>query len=657
MGGGIMSNILLAGKPNSGKTSLFNLLTGLNQKVGNFSGVTTEIKKGTYHQRQIVDIPGLQSLNTTSPEELISRRQLLEAANQQRELIFVVNGMQLFDSLLLFSQIADLQIPLLVAINFADEIKSNGLNIDQKILSEKLGCPVVMLNSRTGEGLPQLKKFIDEGNFQTPNTFCRSLYDDFRTGDYQNHYQQQIDAAADHQEWEKDYNQRKQLIDRILKDCVTYPSQSNYMVQSQRWDKILLHPFWGLLIFLLTLYLVFQSVFFLSGYPMDWIEAGMDALATFCQEKIGIEWLATLFAEAIIPGLAGVVVFIPQIAILFFLIGLLEQIGYLSRISFISDAFLRKFGLSGHSVIPLLSSWACAIPAIMSARIIKNPRERLAIILASPLMTCSARLPVYTILITVLIPETSDQFFGIQGLLLLGLYLLGLIATLLVSWLIHRYSSVPANNSWVLELPVFRPPVWRSIFITVYNKTKSFVVQAGKIIFAISIILWLLGSYSPHDEDFLQQKQQETGKLEDAVLMEYSYLGYAGRTIEPVIRPLGYDWQIGIALLSSFAAREVFVGTIAIIYSIGDENADDEEKQNATIVERLRQEKDEQGNPRYGWATSISLLLFYVFAMQCMSTLAIVHKETRNWKYVIAQFVFMLFLAYAAAFVAYTLLS
>lgn len=353
------------------------------------------------------------------------------------------------------------------------------------------------------------------------------------------------------------------------------------------------------------------------------------------------------------------VIFIPQIAILFFFLGVLEHSGYMARISYIADNFLRKFGLSGKSIIPLMSSWACAIPAIMGTRVIDDPKERMAVIMASPLMTCSARLPVYTILIAVIFPLGSSTFFGTQGLALLALYLIGVIATLLVALYISKRSKIEPNPFWSLELPVYRLPNWRNIFTNVYHKTKSFVIEAGKIILAISIVLWLLSTNSPKSDEFIQEQYQQysmtaeatTDVSQESYELEYSYLGYLGKGFEPVIAPLGYDWKIGIALLSSFAAREVFVGTLSTIYSIGD----DEER---TIIERLRNEVNlSTGGPRFTYATTISLLLFYVFAMQCMSTVAIVRKETGAWKYAIIQFVFMFVLAYVFSFVAYQLLK
>ncbi len=652
MGKNSLNSILLVGKPNAGKTSLFNRLTGLNHKVGNYAGVTIEMLKGKFKSTEIIDLPGLQSVHTTSPEELISKKEIIRASQNHQPILLVANTMQFFDSLILFSQLADLQASMILVLNFIDEANKSKLSINKEGLEKSLGCPVVMVNSRNGEGFGYLEKLILENQFRVPNTFCRSNFDEVVDEQFLvNKYVDFLELENNQADWEDDYERRQKVLLPVINANLTSGNPLSYLANTHRWDKVLLHPIWGILIFLTTLYIVFQSVFFFSSFPMDWIDQGFGWLAEQADQHIQNDWLRKLIAGAIIPGISGVVIFIPQIAILFFLIGILEQVGYLSRISFISDAFLKKFGLSGHSVIPLVSSWACAIPAIMSTRIIENPKERITAILTLPLMTCSARLPVYVILIAVLFPDAGDYFFGVQGLFLLGLYLLGVVATLIFSWLINKYSKVPSNPNWILELPIFRMPNWQSIGVTVYSKTKTFVVQAGKIIFLVAVVLWFLANWSPKSEDFLSNQHQMHPELQkEAIDLEYSYLGYTGKFIEPAIRPLGYDWKIGIALISSFAAREVFVGTLSSIYSISSNSE-------SSIVKKLRAEKDASGNKRFGWGTSVSLLLFYVFSMQCMSTMAVVKKETGQWKYVIFQFTYMLVLAYGSALLAYQLLG
>ncbi len=654
-----MKKIALVGKPNSGKSSLFNFITGLNQKIGNYSGVTVEKKSGKYLGHSIVDLPGMRSIHAVSPEEKISKQAILGMLHTQSPIVYVANGMQLEDSLVMFSEIADLQIPMALVINFKDDLAKHKINIDTVSLENQLGCPVVLTNARSGEGLADLESIVSKDAFKVPNAICRSLFDQFSDHGISNNYVQHLEVEPNDTDFERiEFQKRQKIIASIIGRSTDKQDVKAYLERSKKWDKYLLHPIYGLIIFLAVMFVVFQAVFSFASYPMDWIDAGMSQLSAWAGELIPAGWLQSFVSDALIQGIGGVVIFIPQIAILFFLLGVLEHTGYLSRISFISDAFLRKFGLSGKSVIPLMSSWACSIPAIMSTRVIDDPRERMAVIMASPLMTCSARLPVYTILIAVIFPQNDAYFFGVQGLALLSLYLLGVVATLGVAWLVNKRTSAPSNPFWSLELPVYRFPNWRNILINVYQKTKSFVVEAGKVILAISIILWVLSTNGPKDEAFLKneltklEQTDQTGEVSMAsVSLEYSYLGYLGKVIEPTIRPLGYDWKIGIALLSSFAAREVFVGTLSTIYSIGSE-------EESTILERLKREKNkETGLARFNFATAISLLLFYVFAMQCMSTLAIVRKETGQWEYAIYQFLFMLVLAYGFAFLAYQLLS
>lgn len=657
-----MKQLTLIGKPNSGKSSLFNLLTGLNQKIGNYGGVTVERKVGKFLDYEVIDLPGLKSLKAGSPEEKIAKEAILEHCKTQSPLIvYIANGMQLEDSLLLFSELADLQVPMILVINFKDDLERNKINLDITTLSNTLGCPVATMNSRNGDGIDQLKSILQNENYSIPNAVCRSLYDSIDGDEIVNTYLPRIENAEGiHYEERKDeFNKRQKIIGSLIKSTVSIEEDSDYLARSQKWDKILLHPIFGVLIFLFVLYVVFQSVFAFSGYPMDWIDQSISALSSWTKQILPQGWLNDLISDAIIQGIGGVIIFIPQIAILFFFLGLLEHSGYMARISFIADNFLRKFGLSGKSIIPLMSSWACAIPAIMGTRVIDDPKERMAVIMASPLMTCSARLPVYTILIAVILPKGDGSFFGAQGLALLGLYLIGVIATLLVALYISKRSKMESNPFWSLELPVYRIPNWRNIFNNVYQKTKSFVIEAGKVILAISIVLWLLSTNSPKSESYIDNQYQtytstnpDGGEIsKESYELEYSYLGYLGKGFEPIIAPLGYDWKIGIALLSSFAAREVFVGTLSTIYSIGD----DEER---TIIQRLKNEINlSTGGPRFTYATTISLLLFYVFAMQCMSTVAIVRKETGGWKYAIIQFLFMFVLAYVFSFLAYQLLK
>lgn len=651
-----MGRVVLVGRPNVGKSSFFNLITKLDQRIGNFPGVSVEKKEGKYGNTGVVDLPGIRSLRPASLDENIAIQEILNLSDTDR-VLFIAHGMKLKNSLELFSQIADLQLPMALIVNFKDEMEQHQAELDLPCLQAKLGCPIVLLNSRTGDGLKQVQQLIDQDQFAEPNAFCRSNFSELEDGYYQNNYRQLLSEKQAADFWIEDSERRSLIVTNILKECLTDHTAINYLNRTNKLDRFLLHPIYGGLFFLVIMFLVFQSVFTLATYPMDWIEALQDQALSLYDAKL---------YTAIVTGVGSVLVFVPPMAILFFLLGILEHTGYLSRISFLSDRILRRFGLSGHSVMPLMTGLACAIPAIMSTRIIKDPRERFAVIMASPLMTCSARLPVYAILILVLFPE--DQYFiGIRGLTLLGLYLLGLVATLVVAWIVGKWSKIPTTDEWILELPIYRTPDWKNIFKSVYFKCKSFVLRAGSVIMVISIVLSLMASYTFKSDEFLQQQVDELAQnmpneqvdvLRHRVELEYSLLGYTGKAFEPVIKPLGYDWKIGIALISSFAAREVFVPTLVTIYNIEGTEGEDEDAENHKISQRLLQEiNHETGESRFSVAVAVSLLLFYVFAMQCMSTFAIVKKETNSWYYAFAQFVFMFMLAYGFGYLSYTLLS
>ncbi len=650
--------ILLAGNPNVGKSSLFNLLTGLKQHTGNYEGVTVEKKTGRYRDYTITDLPGLKSLWAATIDEQISARAILQGKKDNQPIIFVVSGIKLEEELLLFTQIADLQIPMILVINFKDELAANNITIDTELLSGRLNCPVLLCNSRNGDGLEAIKEVIHKNKFAVPTAFALSHYDDFSNGQYGNAYEPLVRAWVGEPADTKpdlairDLEKRYLVIGQLLTDTVEIPTHVEQQERSDRLDKVLLHPFVGTLIFLGILFVIFQSIFSFAAYPMDLID-GAFAWASSKAAEINPSWLGDLLGNGLIPGLGGILIFIPQIAILFFFFGLLESTGYMSRISFLSDNVLKRFGLSGSSVVPIVSGLACAIPAIMSVRTVERERERLALIMAIPFMTCSARLPVYTILIALIFPDGYLWgIFGYKGLALFGLYLLGTVSTLAAAWLISRWKEPAEDPIWIMEMPLYRSPHWRRVFSDMFLKTKAFVVGAGKIILIFSLILWFLSAFSPHDQDFIDQKVVEQTEVDSAsVALEYSYAGYIGKTIEPVIAPLGYDWKIGIALLSSFAAREIFVGTLATIYSIGSE-------EEGSVINRLQSEvKPGTTLPRFDIATCLSLLLFYAFALQCMSTVAIVRRETGSWKWPLIQFGAMLLVAYFSALIAYQVLA
>lgn len=659
--------LLLVGNPNVGKSTLFNQLTGLHQRTANYEGVTVEKTVGKYKATTIIDLPGLKSLWANTIDEQISAKEILSSNQKTTPILFVASGVNLEENLLLFSQIADLQLPMALVINYKDEIAKNNIRLNVTQLQSKLGCEVLLVNSRSGDGFDELRQLIDGDKFLVPSAFARSSYDSVADNEIKNIYADKVgEWLSETQDPEavfaiEDLEKRHLIIHNILEDTVQYPQQVKQAKRSERFDNVLLHPLWGTLIFLLILFSVFQAIFTFATYPMEWIDGFFGDLSGWAVSTISPSWLGDLIGNGIITGLGGILIFIPQIAILFFLFGILESSGYMSRISFLSDNLLKRFGLSGTAVVPLVSGLACAIPAIMSARGIKNERERLAIILASPFMTCSARLPVYTILIALVFPDES--FFGIlnmKGVALFSLYLLGTLMSLLAAWIITRFKSEGPRSMWILELPFYRPPHWRKVFSEMYFKTKSFVVDAGKVILLFSIILWFLSSFSPKTTDFIEARVSESlsafpeqgeDYARSAAELQYSYSGYIGKFIEPAIAPLGYDWKIGIALFSSFAAREVFVGTLSTLYSVGSE-------EEGTIISRLKAEKIPGSNaPRFNFATCISLLLFYAFALQCMSTVAIVRKETGSWKWPIIQFVGMLVLAYGSALIAYQSLA
>jgi ferrous iron transport protein B len=658
------NRILLVGNPNVGKSSLFNLLTGVRQKTGNYDGVTVEKKEGRFQNKIIIDLPGLSSMWSDGLDERVSIHQILQLDPSKDSIIFIADGLNLQHNLLLFSQLADLQLPAAMVINFKDEVAKRGLQIDLRKLQDKLACPVILLNSRTGDGLEKLKTIIQEDKFSSPNAFIRTHYEELENDVYTNKFESSIEEYLNNNllfestEVKNDLESRNHKLLNFLQDIITKTSSVKEDQLTDKLDSVLLHPFFGSLIFIFTLFLIFQSLFSLSAYPMDWIDQMMGDLSSWSINTIHPVWVGDLLGNGLIPGIGGIIIFIPQIAILFILMGTLESTGYLSRIAYLSDKWLKKFGLSGNSVIPLMSGVACSIPAIMSAKRITNERERLAAILVTPFMTCSARLPVYTILIALIFPEdTFFWIFNVKGLALLFMYLLGTFTALFAAWLIAKFDKNDLKSIWIMELPRYRLPHWKNVFFDTLNKTKAFVFGAGKIILLFSLILWVLSTNSPKTEVFLETQIQNaaidsgfTGD-ESSIRLEYSYAGYIGKLIEPVIEPLGYDWKIGIALISSFAAREVFVGTISTIYSIGT-------AEEGTIIEHLKNEKNPvTQKARYNLATCISLLLFYAFAMQCMSTLAIVKRETGGWKWPIIQFFAMMALAYLAAFLAYQIFS
>jgi len=692
--------VALIGNPNTGKTSVFNALTGLNQKVGNYPGITVEKKEGSCRldrttKAQILDLPGTYSLNASSMDESVVIELLLNKNNKDfPDVAVVVTDVEnLKRNLLLFTQIKDLEIPTLLVINMSDQMKRKGIRIDVDLLEEDLGTKVILTSMRTEDGISQLKEAlvnyrqlptqpilelnsIDEDYFsRLQKTFpSESLYKlwlvitqdvnfsniERKRIEVANDFKIQSDAVLKRLQ-QKETIKRYQIINQILKKNYAVDIQSATDLRSKI-DRILIHKFWGYVFFFSLLLLIFQSIYDWSGVPMDFIDSSFAQLSEWVNAQLPPGLFTSLLAEGIIPGLGGVVIFIPQIAFLFLFISLLEESGYMSRVVFLMDRGLRRFGLSGKSVLPLISGTACAIPAVMATRNIENWKERLLTILVTPFTTCSARLPVYLILISLVIPEQTLFGISIQGLTLMGLYLLGFVMALLSSWILKHYFQTTSKSYFVVEMPNYKLPRLKNVSITVLEKTKSFVTEAGKIILAFSVLLWVMASFGPGEkfenastivaqantENILTEEDLESKTA--AYRLEHSYIGILGKSIEPIISPLGYDWKIGIALISSFAAREVFVGSLATIYSVGSE-------EETPIKNKMANEKRPDGSVVFDLATGVSLMLFYAFAMQCMSTLAIVKKETNSWRWPMLQLVFMTFIAYVSAFGAYQILS
>ena len=697
--------IALLGNPNSGKSSLFNHLTGLNQKIGNFPGVTVDKKTGLSKINrnlvaEIIDLPGTYSLYPKSLDEQIVF-DFLNSPNDAHYpdfLIVVVDVSNLKRNLLLFTQVRDLGFPVILALNMLDIAKRSGTDIDVEALKKELGVPVVSINARNGEGVDLLKTAISCPVHNAPDTFLdfsqfapalvKEIKEKFRIKNNYlalqlAHRYKEVESLSENEkliidELDSKHNfdsvllQSKETVSRyeVIHEILAKVEKKENTAQRERLsykiDKVLTHKVAGYLIFFLLLFFMFQAVFAWATVPMDLIDSGIAGINNWLKSTLPNSPLVDLLTEGLISGLGGILIFIPQIAILFAFIAVLEESGYMSRVMFLMDKIMRQFGLNGKSVVPLISSVACAVPAIMATRNIDNLKERLVTIFVTPLMSCSARIPVFTVLIGLIVPkEYVFGLFNLQGLALMGLYLLGFVSAILTALIMSKLLKTKEKSYFIMEFPTYKIPRWKNVGVTLVEKVKAFVFEAGKVILAISIVLWVLASYGPSDKMELASNAavleaqgknlsvSETDNLVAARKLEYSYAGYFGRFIEPSIRPLGFDWKIGIALITSFAAREVFIGTMATIYSVGDRSEDSD-----TVMEKMRQETNpETGKPMYSLAVSFSLLLFYVFAMQCMSTIAIVYRETKGWTWPTIQFVYMTGLAYLSSFIVYQLLS
>lgn len=696
--------VALIGNPNVGKTTIFNRLTGLRQKVGNYPGVTVDKRFGQIHTNKeivtIIDLPGAYSIYPNSEDEIIVHRILngLDKNHQADFVLAVVDMSSMERGLFLVTQVMDLGLPMAVILNMEDMADDQGIIIKTHQLYKSLGIPIIQTNARSNKGIQSIEALIGQKMFETPkpffntdellpaplaDTICKEFnlknpYQAFQLIRFQENesllrkYQKDFikekvaEAGFDLEEAQlKETKLRYAGIQEILAKC-TEERQVDTKLLTYKLDRVFLHKIGGYVIFLGILLLIFQAIFAWSTIPMDLIDGLFATLSGWVSESLPPGVLTDLLAEGIIPGIGGVLIFIPQIALLFGFLAILEDTGYMSRVVFLMDRLMRPFGLNGKSMVPLISSVACAIPGIMAARNIGNWKDRITTIMVAPLMSCSARLPVYVILIGLAVPDDYLGPFNLQAIALLGMYLLGVVAVLLTSILLKLILKSKEKSYLMLEMPLYRLPRWKDVIITMFSKSKTFVVAAGKIILAISVILWVLASYGPPsgmesavanvEVPAVESSPEEIDNYNSAISsakLEASYIGIMGKFIEPVIQPLGYDWKIGIALITSFAAREVFVSTIATLYSVGGD-AEDE----LTIKEKLDQEiNPETGEKVFNVATALSLIVFYAFAMQCMSTLAVVYRETKGWKWPIIQTVYMTLLAYVSAWAVYQLLS
>ena len=673
-----VKHILLVGNPNVGKSTIFNLLCNKNQKTGNYAGVTVASHQGTYiHQGEeveIVDLPGSYSIYPTSEDEAIFTKYLIEEQEKYSGVIYIADALNLKRSLLLFQQIKDLGIPVLVVLNQMDLAEKRGLLIDSKKLETLIGNRILKTNAKANIGIEEIRNAIknnefsvsDKAFFDIPSENLGLVFKISRQINETNFYKVWTLIAADtylgklesvktqlNQEDRKcmvpkrlqvqETIRRYQQIDGYMSQIISKKPQFKELL-TEKLDKVLVHPILGYLVFALILLMIFQNVFFIAEYPMNWIDGSFAWLSQFTKTHLPEGPINSLLSDGIIPGIGGIVIFAPQIGILLYFLYLLEDSGYMARVIFLMDRFLRPFGLNGKSIVPLVSGTACAIPAIMSTRNIENVKERLITILITPFMTCSARLPVYSIIIALIFSD--ETIWGIQykALALFAMYFLGFVTALISAFILKYFIKNKGKTFLVMDLPAYKMPLWTYDFKLVLGKVWEFITGAGKIILAVSVILWVLSYFGPKDEKQLFQVQSE-------VKLENSYLAKIGRQMEPAIAPLGYDWKMGVGILSSFAAREVFVGTMSTLYSL------DDEAEEQTVIEKMKADVKPNGEKVFNFATGISILIFYAFAMQCISTIAVVYRETKSWKWTAIQLVFMSGLAYFVSMIAYQILK
>ena len=696
--------VALIGNPNVGKTSIFNLLTGMNQHVGNYPGVTVDKKVGFCKLSQIInariyDLPGTYSTNPNSMDEKVAVSCLLDRDDIDfPDVVVVVADVEnLKQNLYLFTQIKDFGIPTILAINMADRMKPRGITIDIPVLEAALHTRIALVSTRQKTGIEELKELIinykklsleslvDIARIDPP--FFSSLKEKFPNEELGKLWMvisqnfevvgalRKVEIQKENIKTEAEIKRmqqretilRYQVINNALKDTYKVTAVGTRALL----DKILLHKVWGYVIFMAILLLIFQVIFYVSEYPKGWIESALGWVGEWLSGILPEGSLTSLLVDGVIPGLTAVVSFVPQIALLFFFISLLEESGYMSRVVFLMDRIMRPFGLNGKGTIPLISGAACAIPAVMATRTIESWRERLIAILVTPFITCSARLPIYLIIIKLVIPQGNYFFFDNQAVALFALYMLGVFMAIFSAWLLSKFLVLKhtIKTHFIIEMPTYKVPLARNVLLTVYEKSKAFVVNAGKIIFFMTVLIWFLQTHGlsekyrnaeTHTEQMAAQYGWDEDQKEHYLLSyrtENSLLGNMGKFVEPVFRPLGYDWKISIAVLGSFAARETFVSTLATIYSLGEVDVEEGEAEQRTVITRLQEEMRPDGTPMFNLATGVSILLFFASAMQCISTFAIVRKETNSWKWAIIQWLFMTGFAYLSAFAAYQILS
>jgi ferrous iron transport protein B len=698
--------VALVGNPNTGKSTLFNTLTGLNQKIGNFPGVTVDKKTG-YCQlpdgrtAEIIDLPGTYSLYPKSQDESIVFSVLADKSNPHTPdlVVVIIDSTNLKRNLLLYSQVADLRIPVIVALNMTDLAKKSGLIIDVDLFSKKLGVPIIPMSARKLEGIDKLKEAISFSNkfaLQQESIDVKAIAPEL-IGQISDEFELDnpyyaLQLAHQHEtikfispvesdrieELEQQFSFHSQkaqaaetiarynFINDLLYDTVKIPATAQEETLSNKIDKVLTHKVFGFIIFFGVLLFMFQSIFSWSAYPMELIADAFVWVQNALHQLLPAGPLIGLVVDGVLGGLSGVMVFIPQIAILFAFISILEDTGYMSRVTFMMDKLMRKVGLNGKSVVPLIGGFACAVPSIMSTRTIENWKDRMITIMVTPLVTCSARLPIYVLLISLVVPNRNIWWvINLQGLALTGMYVFSLVSAIVVAFVFKLILKGRERGYFIMEIPVYRMPRWKNVAFSMYERSKTFVFQAGKVIIAISVILWVLASYGPgnHFEQIEKKYQQsqytqqlkpdEITKAVNSEKLENSYAGVLGHVIEPVIKPLGFDWKIGIALITSFAAREVFVGTMATIYSVQGSA----EKMESVQHKMKTATNPQTGQPVFSLAVAFSLMMFYAFAMQCASTVAVVYRETKNWRWPAIQFAYMTVLAYVASFIAYHILK